>query len=90
MKNYKIFRSVYIDKDGDEIAPYYFIKKLERILWFGYWKTVTHQDYLKTDGGTVITHFHTYDDAYNFIINVLSKNKIRQKRIDAEVAKVDI
>lgn len=89
MNNYKILRSVYIDKDGKELSPYFFIQKLERILWFGYWKTVTHEDYLKMNNGKVVTQFNTYDDAYNFIINVLSKNKVRQKRINELVNKVD-
>lgn len=89
MKKFKILKSVYIDKDGEEKAPYYFIQKEYRILWLSLWTTITHEDYTSMNGGKTITKFDTYDDAYDFIVNILAKNKIRQRRVNELISQVD-
>lgn len=91
MKNYRIMRSVYIDKDGVEQAIFYYIEKLERFFWGKYWKTITHNgDFTRTVNGKEITKFSTYDEANEFIINVLSKDIPRQTRISKLAGHVDI
>jgi hypothetical protein len=91
MRNYKILRSVYIDKDGNEKVPFFYIQRLERILWFSYWKDITHEgDFTRATDGKTITQFQTYDDAYSFIVNVLSKDLPRQTRISELVGQVDL
>ena len=70
MSNYKIFKSVYVDGYGKEGTPFFWIKKRKTFLGIPYWKSIRHYD-----GGeyTYLTTFDSYDDALNFIKNVLEK-----------------
>jgi hypothetical protein len=70
MNNYRIFRSVYVNEYGKEGTPYFWIKKRKTFLGILYWKSIRHYD-----GGeyTYLTTFDNYDDALNFIKNVLEK-----------------
>jgi hypothetical protein len=70
MSNYKIFKSVYVNEYGKEGIPYFWIKKRKTFLGIPYWKSLRHYD-----GGyyTDLTEFENYDDALNFIQNVLEK-----------------
>jgi len=70
MSNYKIFRSVCVDEYSKEGTPYFWIKKRKTFLGIPYWKSIRHYD-----GGeyTYLTTFDNYDDALNFIKNVLEK-----------------
>jgi len=70
MNNYRIFRSVYVNEYGKEGTPYFWIKKRKTFLGIPYWESIRHYD-----GGeyTYLTRFDSYDDALNFIENVLEK-----------------
>jgi len=70
MSNYRIFRSVYVNEYGKEGTPYFWIKKRKTFLGIPYWESIRHYD-----GGeyTYLTTFDNYDDALNFIKNVLEK-----------------
>ena len=70
MSNYKIFESVYVNEYGKQSTPYFWIKKRKTFLGIPYWKSIRHydgRDYTST------TLFDSYDDALNFIQNVLKK-----------------
>jgi hypothetical protein len=74
MSNYKIFKSVYVDEYG----------KRKTFIGIPYWKSIRHYD-----GGeyTGLTRFYNYDDALNFIQNVLEKG-IKLDDINTELVHI--
>jgi len=84
MSNYKIFRCVYVDEYGKEGKPFFWIKKRKTFLGIPYWKSIRHYD-----GGeyTGLTRFYNYDDALNFIQNVLEKG-IKLDDINTELVHI--
>ena len=84
MSNYKIFRSVYVNEYGKEGTPYFWIKKRKTFLGIPYWKSVRH---IECGDYTNITTFDSYDDALNFIKNVLERG-IKTDDINTKLAGV--
>jgi len=84
MSNYKIFESVYVNEYGKQSTPYFWIKKRKTFLGIPYWKSIRHYD-----GGdyTSTTLFDSYDDALNFIQNVLKKG-IKTNEVNTKVIAV--
>ena len=84
MNNYRIFRSVYVNGYGKEGTQYLWIKKRKTFIGIPYWKSIRHYD-----GGeyTGLTRFYNYDDALNFIQNVLEKG-IKLDDINTELVHI--
>lgn len=84
MSNYKIFESVYVNDCGEQGTPYFWIQKRKTFLGIPYWESIRHYD-----GGdyTSITRFDSYDDALNFIQNVLKKG-IKTNEVNTKVIAV--
>jgi len=83
MSNYKIFESVYVNECGKQGTPYFWIQKRKTFLGIPYWKSIRHYD----GGYTSITRFDSYDDALNFIQNVLKKG-IKTNEVNTKVIAV--
>ena len=84
MSNYKIFESVYVNECGKQGTPYFWIQKRKTFLGIPYWKSIRHYD---GGGYTSITRFDSYDDALNFIQNVLKKG-IKTNEVNTKVIAV--
>jgi hypothetical protein len=64
---YRILEKTYYDEYGNKKRRYYTIQYRKKILWFKYWKSVTHT--IGSISGTfdTITEFETMQQAKEFV-----------------------
>jgi hypothetical protein len=71
---YRIVESNYRDKHGKEIMKHYYVQKIKKFLGIEFWMSVKHVESYMSGSFKVTTVFETYDDAKNFVDDVLCKN----------------
>lgn len=82
MKEYKIIERIYYNKNGEAEAPVYYIQELKPLIpLFGFkmWSYVKETELGMGDYYKTPMEFPTIADAQNFIDDVLSKNKPKEK-----------
>lgn len=85
MKQFKVFKQTYFDKDGIEYTKYYFIKERKEFLGMEWWKDVKHKESIYTDSYMTRTTFSTVEQAEKFIKDVLCPGAPRDKFIEVEI-----
>lgn len=71
---YRIVESIYRDEYGRSSRRDYYIEKKVSFIGFKYWKPIEHEVCDTTGCYRVTTYFKVYDDAKEFIQEILCKN----------------
>lgn len=82
---YKIYKRHHHNEYGDIGNETFFIKKKKSFLGITYWKEITHTECFVCDCYKTTTEFKTYEEAKNFIQDVLCKDIPRQKWVETPI-----
>jgi len=71
MAQFRICKSMYIDKYGNLYNEYYYIQRKKSFLGIGYWSNVEHGvSGTKTVEWRETTRFNTYEEAYDYCMKI--------------------
>lgn len=71
---HRILEKVYRNEYGKETNRYYYIQHKTRFMGIEYWKTIKHEVCYSSGCYNQTTEFNTYDEAKEFVDNVLCKD----------------